>query len=180
MTAPLQVGIEGVLSFPLAPHTDDRGSVTEIFRREWIPGGREALQANLSVSEPNVLRGLHFHRQQSDYWCVLVGVALIGLFDLRAGSPTEGKKAEIRVDTAEGRQAIHIPPGVAHGYYAETVVMLEYLVDAYYTGQDEVGLAWDDPAVGIEWPSSRPILSVRDRSNPSLAEVLRDPPRYRP
>jgi dTDP-4-dehydrorhamnose 3,5-epimerase len=180
MAEPVEVGIAGVLLFPLVAHTDDRGSVTEVYRRQWIPEGREGVQANLSMSRPKVLRGLHFHRKQSDYWCVLVGTAFIGLFDLRAGSPTEGKKAEIRVDVEDRRQAIHIPRGVAHGYFAETAVLLEYLVDEYYEGGDEFGLAWDDLAVGIEWPSREPILSDRDRSNPGLAEVLRDPPRYGP
>jgi dTDP-4-dehydrorhamnose 3,5-epimerase len=67
---------------------------------------------------------------------------------------------------------------VAHGFYAETEVVLLYLVDAYFTGDDEFGLAWDDPGVGLTWPSADPILSERDLANPSLAEVLRDPPAY--
>jgi dTDP-4-dehydrorhamnose 3,5-epimerase len=65
---------------------------------------------------------------------------------------------------------------VAHGFYAETEVLLLYLVDSYYSGQDEFGLAWDDPALGLAWPSTDPVVSERDRSNPSLEQVLRDPP----
>jgi dTDP-4-dehydrorhamnose 3,5-epimerase-like enzyme len=58
----IHVGIEGVLFIPLEPHQDDRGSLVEVFRRAWLPGPNEVLQANLSISRQGVLRGLHFHR----------------------------------------------------------------------------------------------------------------------
>jgi dTDP-4-dehydrorhamnose 3,5-epimerase len=118
-----------------------------------------------------VLRGLHVHREQADYWVVVEGRAFVGLMDLRAGSPTDGATAGVRLDDAEPRGALYIPPGVAHGFYAETDVTLLYLVDAEFTGRDELGLAWDDPDVAIAWPARDPILSERDRSNPSLAEA---------
>lgn len=172
------VGIEGVRLVRLVPHADDRGSLTETYRREWLPQGREVVQANLSVSRPGVLRGLHWHRRQADHWCVLSGTAYLALVDLREGSPTRLARFERRVDAAEERLGLAIPPGVAHGFYAETEVLLQYLVDAYYSGQDEHGLAWDDPELGLSWPSRTPILSDRDRSNPSLAEVLADPPLF--
>jgi dTDP-4-dehydrorhamnose 3,5-epimerase len=71
-----------------------------------------------------------------------------------------------------------VPPGVAHGFLAETEITLLYLVDAYFSGEDEFGLMWDDPQVGIAWPAADPILSERDRSNPPLTEVLEQPPPY--
>ena len=67
---------------------------------------------------------------------------------------------------------------MAHGFYALGEVRLLYLVDAYYTGEDELGLAWVDPAVGISWPAAAPVLSDRDRANPRLAETLRDAPAW--
>jgi dTDP-4-dehydrorhamnose 3,5-epimerase len=171
------LGIAGVVFIPLVPHHDERGSLTEVFRGAWVPWSNETLQANLSISRPGVLRGLHFHRQQADYWCVLSGRAFIGLYDLRAGSPTEGRKAEVTI--AEGkRHGLYVPPGVAHGFLAETEIWLLYLVDAYFTGEDEFGLGWDDPQVGIGWPISDPSLSERDRSNPPLAKVLEQQPPY--
>ena len=172
--APL--GIEGVRLIELVAHADGRGSLTETLRRAWIADAPEMVQANLSVSRAGVLRGLHFHRHQADYWCVLSGTAFVGLFDLRAGSPTSGRKAEIRMVAEEHRSGLYIPPGVAHGFYAETELWLQYLVDAEFTGEDEFGLAWDDPDVAIEWPARDPSLSDRDRTNPRLAEILRDPP----
>jgi len=173
-----EVGIAGVSLFLLAAHPDSRGSFAEVFRQEWLPPGAKMLQANLSRSRAGVLRGLHFHRRQADYWCISSGKALVGLFDLRRGSPTAGKRAEIRLDAGEGSRSLYIPKGVAHGFYAETHVLLQYLVDQYYTGGDEFGVAWDDPDVGIEWPARDPILSDRDRSNPPLADVLKDAAAY--
>jgi dTDP-4-dehydrorhamnose 3,5-epimerase len=165
---------------PLVSHEDERGSVTEVYRRGWIPEMREALQANLSISKANVLRGLHLHRKQADYWCVLFGTAIIGLYDARAGSPTEGRAATVRIAAGEERRTLYIPKGVAHGFYAETDLILQYLVDEYYTGEDEFGIAWDDPGLGIAWPGADPTLSQRDMSNPSLAEVLRTAPPFEP
>ncbi len=164
--------IPGVRVFRLVPHEDDRGGLTETYRREWIPGASEAVQANLSWSRPGVLRGLHWHRRQADYWCVVSGRAHVALVDLREGSPALRSAMELDVDAGTERLGIAIPPGVAHGFYAETEVLLQYLVDATFTGEDEFGLAWDDPDLAIAWPSPTPKLSERDRSNPSLAEVL--------
>jgi dTDP-4-dehydrorhamnose 3,5-epimerase len=168
----VETEITGVFLLPLTSHPDNRGSFTEDYRREWITGMREMVQGNISISKTNVLRGLHFHREQADWWVFYTGAALVGLFDLRRGSPTEGKKAEIRIDTAQGLKGLYIPKGVAHGFYAESDVMLHYMVDNYYSGEDEFGVSWDDPDLGIDWPSRDPILSERDQSNPSLADVL--------
>jgi dTDP-4-dehydrorhamnose 3,5-epimerase len=173
-----ELGIAGARRVRLIAHADDRGSLTETYRRDWVRGGGEAVQANLSWSRPGVLRGLHWHRRQSDYWCVLSGVAHVRLVDLREGSPTRLAVERVRIDAAEERIALAIPAGVAHGFFAETEVLLQYLVDAPYTGDDEFGLAWDDPAVDTAWPTADPILSERDRANPILEDVLRDPPRY--
>ncbi len=138
------------------------------------------VQGNLSVSRSGVMRGLHFHRRQTDYWVLLEGRAFVGLYDLRSGSPTNGAAAGLRVDATGGPRGLVVPPGVAHGFCAETDVLLLYLVDAYFDGTDEHGIAWDDPDLGINWPVQTPILSARDRSNPSLAEARRDPPGYAP
>jgi dTDP-4-dehydrorhamnose 3,5-epimerase len=73
---------------------------------------------------------------------------------------------------------LFIPPGVAHGFLAETDLLLGYLVDRYFDGTDESGIAWNDPELGIGWPVADPVVSDRDRSNPSLSEALRDPVPY--
>ncbi len=178
MPESLDVGIEGVLLYPLTSHADLRGSFTEDYRRSWIPNGREMVQGNISISKATVLRGLHFHRQQADWWNFYTGSAVVGLHDLRSGSPTEGVGLGLRIDTDEGLKGLYVPSGVAHGFYAERDVMLHYMVDNYYTGSDEFGVAWNDPSLGFDWSATDPILSDRDKNNPSLAEVLEAPPAY--
>lgn len=163
--------IDGVVVFALESRADARGRLTEIYRRSRLGERRTFVQANVSISRAGVLRGLHFHRAQADYWCILEGRAFVGLVDLRAGSPTEGATAGVTTDAGERQVALYIPPGVAHGFYAETDLTLLYLVDAEFTGEDEFGLAWDDPDVAIAWPARDPILSERDRSNPSLGQA---------
>ena len=165
--------------FELIAHRDDRGALTELFRRSWFPDVPGFVQGNLSVSRAGVLRGLHFHRRQADLWVVLGGVAFVGLHDLRRGSPTEGHSASLWMNQpVEGEQALYIPPGVGHGFAAVEDMTLLYLVDAEFTGGDEFGVAWDDPGLAIEWPVADPVLSERDRSNPNLDEARRDAPAF--
>ena len=66
---------------------DERGSFAETYRREWLPAGAgEMVQSNLSRSKAGVLRGMHYHRQQADYWVVVEGRVFVALFDLRSGA----------------------------------------------------------------------------------------------
>ena len=174
---PTELGIAGVYLVPLVAHHDSRGFVAEQFRRSWVPGAREAVQANLSRSAPNVLRGLHFHRRQADYWTILEGSAFVGLYDLRRGSPTEDVGLGVRI-AAEDLRCLSIPRGVAHGFYTPDGLLLQYLVDEYYDGGDEFGVSWDDPGLGIAWPAAAPVLSDRDRSNPGLAGLEDVRPSY--
>jgi dTDP-4-dehydrorhamnose 3,5-epimerase len=170
--------IEGVRVIELEAHADDRGSLTEVYRGSWVSWMPHVVQANLSRSRAGVLRGMHFHRRQSDHWVIASGSGSVGLYDLRDGSPTEKRAQTIRVDTAEGLVGIVIPPGVAHGFCALTDLTLLYLVDAEFDGGDEFGFAWNDPALGIDWPVAEPVVSDRDAAAPSLATVLADPPRF--
>jgi dTDP-4-dehydrorhamnose 3,5-epimerase len=168
-----------VIRIPLEPRADDRGAFVELFRRSWVPGDAPAVQANLSRSRAGVLRGLHFHRRQWDYWMPVDGAAFVAMVDLRAGSPTE-LRTETFTATGEEPTGLFVPPGVAHGFFAETDYTMVYLVAAYFDPSDELGVAWDDPELGIVWPAADPILSDRDRANPSLADIRRDLPRYHP
>jgi dTDP-4-dehydrorhamnose 3,5-epimerase len=171
----------GVRLVDLVVHADDRGAFTETFRRSWLPDAAASIvQANLSLSRAGVVRGMHFHRAQADYWVFLEGKVFVALFDVRAGSPTAGALETLAIDTAEARRGIFIPPGVAHGFYAITDVSLQYMVDAYYTGDDEHGFAWDDPEAAVPWPIERPVLSARDAAAPPLAEVRADAPPFDP
>ena len=83
--------INGVYLVKLDAYQDDRGRFTELFRKEWFPQQKwSVIQSNRSESSPDVLRGLHYHQKQVDYWHVVQGGIRAGLVDLRNSSPTQG------------------------------------------------------------------------------------------
>ena len=167
------ISIPGVVLTDLVTLSDDRGGFTELFRRSFLPHVPSAAQVNLSISRAGVLRGMHYHRKQSDYWCVMSGKAFVGLYDLRQGILSPAAAATtISFDSTRGLNGLFIPAGVAHGFLALSDVSLLYMVDAEYTGKDEFGFAWDDPDLAIDWPASKPVISKRDASNPSLRDAL--------
>ena len=157
-------------------HGDERGRFVETYRRSWFPTGREMVQGNRSEKQAGALVGLHFHLHQADYWYALRGRLRVVLHDLRVGSRTDGATEVIELD-GDVDQGVYIPPGVAHGFAALSDILLTYLVDNYYNPADELGLAWDDPAVGADWGVSDPILSARDQAQPaSTRHPRRHPP----
>ena len=174
--SPAESAIPGVTWGTVERHADERGSFRELWRRSRLP--EPFVQVNLSTSAPGVLRGLHLHRRQVDHWVVATGRAFVALVDARP--VLEGSGAHPIVETRELATdgSVTIPVGVAHGFLALEALDLLYLVSNEYDGSDEHGFAWDDPAVGVQWPEvsgtpdGRPILSDRDRSNPSLAELV--------
>ena len=165
--------IDGVVVVRPDVHGDERGRFVETYRRSWFPEGREMVQGNRSEKQAGALVGLHFHRHQADYWYLLRGKARVVLHDLRVGSRTDGATEVIELDE-QVDQGIYIPPGVAHGFAALTDILLTYLVDNYYDPADELGLAWNDPAVGADWGVADPILSGRDQSNPLRDDIPGD------
>lgn len=174
--------LAGVRYGAVARHGDRRGSFRELWRASTFEGLSPAtfVQANLSTSAAGVLRGLHLHRRQLDYWVVASGRAFVGLVDVRPLLDSSGPGPRALVETRElgADEWVVIPAGVAHGFLALEPLELVYLVTNEYDGSDEIGFAWDDPAVGVPWPrlgstpDGRPILSDRDLANPSLEELF--------
>lgn len=162
--------IAGVFHVDPVVYGDARGMFVETYRREWIPGAREMLQSNRANRQANALVGLHYHLHQADYWYIPFGTARVVLHDLRDGGPTGGA-TEVFVLTGENHRGVFIPPGVAHGFLAVTDMVITYLVDGYYNVADELGLAWDDPAVADAWGATAPTLSTRDEANPRRADI---------
>lgn len=166
--------IAGVKFARLAAFSDDRGRFVETFRREWFPERSwEKVQTNRSDSKAGVLRGLHYHFLQVDYWYCAHGQMRVALADLRPSSPTF-KASETIVIGDDNQMGIFIPVGVAHGFVALTDATLTYLVDNYYTGGDELGVAWNDPDLAVDWGVDNPILSGRDQANPRIGEIPAD------
>ncbi|MGH9045372.1 MAG: dTDP-4-dehydrorhamnose 3,5-epimerase family protein [Acidimicrobiales bacterium] len=170
-----RTSIEGVLIAEPDVHSDDRGSFAEVWRKEWLPAGGPMVQANVSRKGRGSLVGLHYHLSQADFWHVIEGTADMVLYDLRADSSTKARSLKLRLG-AQAPRGVYIPSGVAHGFLAATDLVLCYLVDRYYNPDDELGVAWDDPDLGIDWGTVEPVLSQRDQQNPRL----RDLPAVRP
>ena len=182
--------LAGVRFGAIARHGDDRGAFRELWRASAFPAltpaetgapaGSEPrfMQANLSTSIAGVLRGLHYHRRQLDYWVVASGRAFVALVDVRPLLDGTGPRAIVETRELVADEWVVIPTGVAHGFLALEPLELVYLVTNEFDGGDELGFAWDDPAVGVPWPTvpatrdGRPILSDRDRSNPSLVDLV--------
>jgi dTDP-4-dehydrorhamnose 3,5-epimerase len=167
--------IAGVVIVTPQAFGDDRGIFVETYRREWFPHGREMVQSNRGDRRLGSVVGLHYHLHQADYWYVPFGLARVVLHDLRVGSPTDGATVTLDLGVADDgttdHRGVFIPPGVAHGFAALSDMTITYLVDNYYNPDDELGVAWDDPAIGADWGVAVPALSQRDRDNPNRADL---------
>jgi dTDP-4-dehydrorhamnose 3,5-epimerase len=181
-------GIPGVRYGTVQRHADERGAFRELWRTSTVGAIRPEhagtasdaeprfVQGNLSSSVAGVVRGLHLHRRQLDRWIIGSGRAFVALVDTRP--LLAGVDAPI-VETRElaADDWVEIPACVAHGFMALEPVELVYLVTNEYDGGDEAGFAWDDPLAAVPWPlpaptpDGRPILSERDRANPSLHDL---------
>lgn len=174
-----ELTIPGVILGRLARQRDPRGSFAEAWRASGVGSNPpfEGLQANLSSSGTGVLRGLHLHRRQSDLWIVLSGVAFIALVDVRPMIHDRDAPPVTHVRTLRADETVVIPPLVAHGFLAVDALELMYVVTNEYDGTDELGFAWNDRLVNVEWPrvatsDGRPVLSERDQANPPLVDLI--------
>lgn len=159
----------GVRLHRFQTHADHRGDFTEVFREEWEIGIRP-VQWNVAHSRAGTFRGVHVHPRHDDYLLIVGGRATVGVRDLRSGSPTEGVSAivEMRGDRPAG---LVVPHGVAHGFYFHEDSIHVYSVSHYFDPEDELACHWSDPGLGISWPFEDPLLSARDASAGSLAEL---------
>lgn len=154
--------ISGVIIDKQPPFGDFRGRFIEVARMSSVPF--KVQQVGHSRSNPGVLRGLHFHRKQFDLWFLARGRVQLGLADLRQRPQIP---SQLRI-LEEGARVI-IPPGVAHGYLALDEADVIYLASETYDPEDEYGVAWNDPQIGLGWMATQPILSERDRNNPIVS-----------
>jgi dTDP-4-dehydrorhamnose 3,5-epimerase len=133
------------------------------------------VQDNESSSSYGVVRGLHFQKgafSQSKLVRVVEGTVLDVAVDIRRGSPTFGRHVAVELDADSHRQ-LFIPRGFAHGFSVLSQhAVFQYKCDNYYAPQAESAIAWNDPALGIDWRVSEgdAILSEKDRRHPLLAD----------
>ena len=149
--------IEGLYIIEPAVHGDSRGYFMETYnQRDMEENGLNMVfvQDNQSMSTKGVLRGLHFQKQypQGKLVRVIKGRVFDVAVDLRSGSETYGKWYGVEL-TEENKKQFYISEGFAHGFLvlSETAEFCYKVTDFYHPG-DEGGLAWNDPAIGIEWP----------------------------
>jgi dTDP-4-dehydrorhamnose 3,5-epimerase len=172
--------IPEVLLIEPARHGDARGFFSEVWKRSALAAQGFAVdfvQDNHSHSQAvGVLRGLHFQRPpsaQGKLVRVVRGAILDVAVDIRQGSPSYGQHVAVELSAENWRQ-LWVPRGFAHGFVTlipDTEVI--YKVDGEYDPATDAGIAWDDPALGIAWPTppSGPLLSDKDRRAPKLAEI---------
>jgi dTDP-4-dehydrorhamnose 3,5-epimerase len=159
---------------------DDRGWFSETFNARALAealGGVVFVQDNQSCSRAaGTLRGMHFQvppRAQDKLVRVLRGAVLDVAVDLRRASSSYGAWVAAELSAANGRQ-MFVPKGFAHGFLTlEPDTEVFYKVSDYYSRDHERGLAWDDPAIGVDWPVSAQevIMADRDRAFPRLADM---------
>lgn len=159
-------------------HGDHRGFFMESYNEQVaIANGitERFIQDNHSLSaEAGVLRGLHYQlnpKAQSKLIRVIAGEIYDVVVDIRVGSPTYGQW-EGFILSAENKRQLFVPKGFAHGFctlVANTEV--QYKVDEYYSPENDRGIAWNDPELAINWPTSSPILSEKDTKHPNLSQA---------
>ena len=172
--------LENVKIIEMDVFGDHRGFFTENYSKEkFVEAGIdvEFIQDNHSLSvEPGVLRGMHFQtpdKAQTKLVRATTGVIYDVLVDMRVGSPTYGKWEGYILSEYNHRQLL-VPKGFAHGFVTLTPnCNVQYKVDEYYSPEHDGGIAFDDPAIGIEWPMpiEKMILSDKDTKHPTLAEL---------
>lgn len=171
-----KTSIPGLLILERPTFEDERGFFKEIFHLdelEKVTGEKFNLtQWNHSYSKPNVLRGLHAENWNKIVYCV-TGQMFTAIADLRPDKETFGKVETFTIGQ-ENRIALFIPKGLANSVctVGENDVHYLYLVDTYYDGSDTKAVAWDDPDLAIKWPIEDPIISERDKNNPTMRELF--------
>lgn len=172
--------LAGVIIVTPKRHGDARGFFSETYsRRDFAAIGvdGEFVQDNHSLSATvGTIRGLHFQTppfEQGKLVRVARGRVLDVAVDLRRSSPTFGRHVAVELSAENGRQ-LWVPAGFAHGFCTlEPDTEVLYKVTGYYSREHDAGLAYDDPALGIDWPlpPSGPVLSDKDRAQPRLADL---------
>lgn len=172
----LETALPGV--FELRPQIfhDRRGFFLETYhqaRYTELGIKDQFVQDNHSCSIKGTLRGLHYQLEhpQAKLCRIVEGEALDVAVDIRVGSPHFARWTSVLLSAKEQNQ-IYIPAGFAHGFLALTdSVQLLYKCSAFYDPQDERGILWRDPDIGISWAITNPIVSDKDAKYPTLAQV---------
>jgi dTDP-4-dehydrorhamnose 3,5-epimerase len=171
-----ETNIPDVLLFKPVVHEDKRGFFLETYREEYLEYRNidvHFVQDNLSKSQKDTLRGLHYQieQQQDKLIMVMQGKILDVAVDLRENSPTFGQHTAVEL-SSDNKHQMFIPKGFAHGFSVlSEEALVYYKCSDYYYPDGERGLYWDDPELDIDWQVEDPIISGKDRHQPKLDEI---------
>lgn len=179
----IETGIDGLYVIEPTVFGDERGYFTETYNAEFKPyvkhldgSPAEFVQDNQSRSRRGVLRGLHFQKNQPQGKLVrcIEGEVFDVAVDLRKASATYGKWFGVLL-SAENMRQFYVPEGFAHGFYVKSeYATFVYKCTRLYAPDDEGGLLWNDPDIGIDWgllPDTEVLLSDKDKTRPRLKEL---------
>jgi dTDP-4-dehydrorhamnose 3,5-epimerase len=176
VAAALPTKLDGLVLIEPQVHGDSRGFFVETYAvEEWQGLGVDAefVQQNHSRSSRGTLRGLHFQTTpgQAKLLRCARGEILDVAVDLRSDSSTFGQW-EAHVLDDEKHHQLFVPIGFAHGFVVlSEVADVCYQVSSLYDPATELGIAWDDPEIGVDWQVADPLLSERDKTAPHLSEI---------
>jgi dTDP-4-dehydrorhamnose 3,5-epimerase len=174
----LETSLPGVLIIEPKVFGDARGFFLETWQSERYAaaGIPPFVQDNLSFSARGVLRGLHYQEPeaQGKLVYVLQGEVFDVAVDIRLGSPTFGQWHSVTLSSNDKRQ-FYVPPGFAHGFVVTSEsALFAYKCTTLYRPQFEHSIRWDDPDLGISWPTDAPLLSAKDTDAPRLSDISRE------
>ena len=175
--------LSGVVLIHPDVYQDSRGFFTETYQaRRYGEHGlpSEFVQDNHSRSMQGTLRGLHLQltQPQGKLIRVIEGAIFDVAVDIRVGSPSFAQWVGVEL-TGENFKQLYVPPGFAHGFCViSDQADVSYKCTDYYLHGDEIGIAWNDPDIAIQWPITTPFLSPKDANAFRLKDVLSRLPRY--
>jgi dTDP-4-dehydrorhamnose 3,5-epimerase len=167
--------IDGVVLIEPRVFQDHRGSFYESWKKShYLTLGMDYafLQDNVSTSKKNVLRGMHYQKNQGQIVTLLRGEILDVVVDLRKNSKTFKKFMMFHLSDKKIQQ-VFMPPGCAHGFYAKSDdVVMNYKCTQEYNTLDEIHLRWNDPEINIPWPLLPFEISEKDQNGLLLNDIL--------
>lgn len=175
----IETQLPGVVIIEPDVFGDARGFFMETYsERKYADFGlnKKFVQDNLSFSGKGVLRGLHYQQphSQGKLISVIAGEVYDVAVDIRVGSPTFGKWVGIML-SGENKRQVYIPEGFAHGFcVVSDTAYFSYKCTDFYSPQDEGGIIWNDPDIGIKWPLKEVILSAKDEKYPRLKDIAKE------
>lgn len=170
--------LDGVLVLQPKIYKDERGFFLESFNKDkYVKAGInfDFVQDNHSRSSKGVLRGLHFqvNKPQGKLVSCTSGKVLDVVVDINPDSETFCEYISVELSSENGKQ-LWVPPGYAHGFYVlSELADFCYKCTSYYDPEDDSGIMWNDPKIGIYWPARNPILSDKDKNNLLIKDMFK-------